>query len=87
MTARDSGSANDSGRGGAQAGGQREGLRHPTGAGALDQRLQGDNPDELGERIEDGQRDRHGKGVAGGYDDAVDAGADERAPRGPLQSD
>lgn len=85
MNARE-GSSGDADRGG-ESGGRREPLRHPTGADGLDRRLQGDNPDAAGEFVEDAQRDRHSKGVAGGYDDAIDAGSGEREPRGPMQSD
>jgi hypothetical protein len=84
MNARE-GSSGDADRGG-ESGGRREPLRHPTGADGLDRRLQGDNHDAAGEFLEDAQRDRHSKGVAGGYDDAIDAGSGERE-RGPQQSD
>lgn len=85
MNARE-GSSGDADRGG-ESGGRREPLRHPTGADGLDRRLQGDNHDAAGDFVEDAQRDRHSKGVAGGYDDAIDAGSGEREPRGPMQSD
>ncbi len=53
------------------ASGSRENMTGPREAGITEERLHNVNLSTRGEFLEDAQRDRDSKGVAGGYDDSI----------------
>jgi hypothetical protein len=66
---------------GGQASGKHQGLRQPADDERVEDALETTGLDDRGERLEDHQRDRHSKGVSGGYDDSIDRAANNEPAR------
>lgn len=86
MTRQGSTGQNDFSSDRGQASGRHPGIRHPTGANRLDDKVENADLELRGLGIEDELGDRRGKGVAGEYDDSIGHDADTHY-RGPDSAD